>query len=174
MPQFRSIVLRVSHDDRVLYANEAFCRYAGKPRAEIEGCSVADLASMTTGEVAECFASIQEHSQPNALVTDRDGRVFEVKTARELGALDIVLDEVTDAEQLSEVLRDSSGTPLEELDEDELRTLRNPDLRFVTICRARLQTEGKTTGALSPMDQRILTTAFIEELSEALISKNGF
>lgn len=165
------MVLRVSSGDVVLYANEAFCQYAGRPREDIEGCAVAELAKMTTGEVAETFAQIVQHLQPNALVTDSDGRVFEVKTARELGALDIVLDEVTHGEELGAILRHSSGTPVDELDEDELRTLRNPDLRFVTICRARLQTDLKTTGALTPWDQRILTNAFIEELSESLISK---
>ena len=165
------MVLRVAHSGVVLYANQAFCQYAGKPRKEIEGAALADVAKMTTGEVSECFTQIGEHLQPNALVTDTDGRVFEVKTARELGVLDIVLDEVTRGEELGEMLRQSSGTPVDDLDEDELRTLRHPDLRNVSICRARLQTDAKATGALTPWDQRILTNAFIEELSEGLISK---
>lgn len=165
------MVLRVSKSGTVLYANQAFCQYAGKPREEIEGGALANLARMTSGEVSECFSQIGEHLQPNALVTDSTGRVFEVKTARELGVLDIVLDEVTHGEELGEILRSSSGTPVEDLDEEELRTLRNPDLRNVTICRARLQTDAKATGALTPWDQRILTNAFIEELSEGLISK---
>jgi len=165
------MVLRVSRSGMVVYANQAFCRYAGKPREEIEGGALPDLARITSGEVSECFTQIGEHLQPNALVTDTDGRVFEVKTARELGELDIVLDEVTRGEELGEILRHSSGTPVDDLDEEELRTLRNPDLRNVSICRARLQTDAKTTGSLSPWDQRILTNAFIEELSEGLISK---
>ncbi len=171
MTHFRSMVLRVSQSGVVLYANQAFCRYAGKPREEIEGCALGDLAKITSGEVSECFTQIGEHLQPNALVTDSEGRVFEVKTARELGVLDIVLDEVTHGEKLEEILRGASGTPVEDLDEEELRTLRHPDLRNVTICRARLQTDAKTTGALTPWDQRILTNAFIEELSEGLIAK---
>jgi serine/threonine protein kinase/Leucine-rich repeat (LRR) protein/class 3 adenylate cyclase len=165
------MVLRVSQSGVALYANQAFCRYAGKPREEIEGCALGDLAKITSGEVSECFTQIGEHLQPNALVTDSEGRVFEVKTARELGVLDIVLDEVTHGEKLEEILRSASGTPVEDLDEEELRTLRHPDLRNVTICRARLQTDAKTTGALTPWDQRILTNAFIEELSEGLIAK---
>ncbi len=165
------MVLRISQSGVALYANQAFCRYAGKPREEIEGCALGDLAKITSGEVSECFTQIGEHLQPNALVTDSEGRVFEVKTARELGVLDIVLDEVTHGEKLEEILRSASGTPVEDLDEEELRTLRHPDLRNVTICRARLQTDAKTTGALTPWDQRILTNAFIEELSEGLIAK---
>jgi len=165
------MVLRVSQSGVALYANQAFCRYAGKPREQIEGCALGDLAKITSGEVSECFTQIGEHLQPNALVTDSEGRVFEVKTARELGVLDIVLDEVTHGEKLEEILRSASGTPVEDLDEEELRTLRHPDLRNVTICRARLQTDAKTTGALTPWDQRILTNAFIEELSEGLIAK---
>jgi len=171
MTHFRSMVLRVSQSGMALYANQAFCQYAGKPREEIEGCALGDLAKITSGEVSECFTQIGEHLQPNALVTDSEGRVFEVKTARELGVLDIVLDEVTHGEKLEEILRSASGTPVEDLDEEELRTLRHPDLRNVTICRARLQTDTKTTGALTPWDQRILTNAFIEELSEGLIAK---
>jgi serine/threonine protein kinase/class 3 adenylate cyclase len=165
------MVLRVSQSGVALYANQAFCRYAGKPREQIEGCALGDLAKITSGEVSECFTQIGEHLQPNALVTDSEGRVFEVKTARELGVLDIVLDEVTHGEELEQILRSASGTPVEDLDEEELRTLRHPDLRNVTICRARLQTDAKTTGALTPWDQRILTNAFIEELSEGLIAK---
>jgi serine/threonine protein kinase/class 3 adenylate cyclase len=171
MTHLRSIVLRVSKSGTVLYANQAFCRYAGKSREEIEGGALATLAKMTTGEVSECFSQIGEQLQPNALVTDSNGKVFEVKTARELGVLDIVLDEFTRSEELGEIIRHSSGTPVEDLDEQELRTLRTPDLRNVTICRARLQTDAKATGALTPWNQRILTNAFIEELSEGLISK---
>ena len=105
------MVRRISQSGVALYANQAFCRYAGKPREEIEGCAWGDLAKITSGEVSECFTQIGEHLQPNALVTDSEGRVFEVKTARELGVLDIVLDEVTHGEELEQILRSASGTP---------------------------------------------------------------
>ena len=163
------MVLRVSREDAVMYASESLLAYLGVHREEIEGRPLANLAALSTGEVSECFHNGRDFLQPNTLVTDAEGRVFELKTASESGVLDIVLDEVTTAEQINDVLAAVSGTDVEELSEEELRTVRHPDLRFLTVCRTRLHAEGRLTGAMSPVDHRILTNAFLDEASEALI-----
>ena len=170
MPAFRSMVLRLSRDDLLLYTNKAFATYIGREQKDIPGSTLKDLAALTSGEVSYFFRNARDFFHPNTLLADAQGRVFELKTSKESESLDIVLDEVTKADQIEEVLAPVSGIPVEDFGEEELRTVRNPDVRFLTACCARLQGGGGLEGALSPMDQRIQTNAFIEEASEALLA----
>lgn len=171
MARFRSMMLRVSREDTILYASQSLLGYLGVERDAILGQPVKGLSGRAGGELGWRLARVRDFVQPNMLVTDADGRVFEIKTTSERGVLDVVLDEVTEAAGIAEILSPVCGTPFEELDEEELRTVRTPDLRFLTVSRTRLHTTGRLAGALPPMDQRILTNAFLDEVSEALLER---
>ncbi|MBU6181504.1 MAG: protein kinase [Verrucomicrobia bacterium] len=165
------MMLRVSREDTILYASQSLLEYLGVEKEAVVGESVKSLSGVAGGELGWRLARVRDFVQPNMLVTDADGRVFEIKTTSERGVLDVVLDEVTDAGSISEILSPVCGTPFDELNEEELRTVRTPDLRFLTVSRTRLHTTGRLAGALPPMDQRILTNAFLDEVSEALLER---
>ena len=170
MLAFRSMVLRVSREGTVLYANQAFAAYCGKRREEILGATMIELAFYLKGEMVDFFKNVRDFSKPNTLVADANGHVFEQKTSLEHGVLDIVLDEVTQASRIEEVVAPVSGTPLEDLSEEELRTVRTPDLRFLKLCSTFMQTGARLARGMSAMEQRILSNAFLEETSEALLA----
>ncbi len=165
---FRTMVARVSPDDIVIYANAALAAYLGVSKKHLIGTPLDVLAQRVRGEISGCFARLEGSRSNNRLVTDDAGRVFEAKSYVEGGSLDIVLDEVTTAESIARELRGSSGTPYESLTEDELRTTRNPERRYLTVSFTSLRELAPLADRLAPMDVRLMVNSFVEEACDAV------
>ncbi|MEI6035555.1 MAG: protein kinase [Verrucomicrobiae bacterium] len=166
---FRTMIARVSPDDIVLYANSALAAYLRVRKVDLIGAPLEILADRTRGEISSCFLRPETGRASNRLVTDDQGRVFEVKTYSEGGVLDIVLDEVTTMEAVSRGLRDVSGTSVDVLNEEELRTVRQPERRHLTISRTRLNGISRLSERLVPMETRLMLSSFGEEAADAIL-----
>ncbi len=166
---FQTMIARVSPEDIVLYANAALAGYLHVPKSDLIGAPLEILAARTRGEISSCFQRLETGRASNRLVTDDDGRVFEVKSYSEGGVLDIVLDEVTTMDSVSRDLRHVSGTPVDDLDEDELRTARQPERRYLTISQVRLNGIARLSELLVPLEMRLMLNSFVEESAEAII-----
>jgi len=164
----RAMLARVSQDDLVIYANASLCQYLGVSKRDLIGTPLDVLASRCQGEVSSCFIRDVSHRTTNHLVTDAEGRVFEAKIYSEGGVLDIVLDEVSSAEFVGSDLRYASGTPFESLEEDELRTARLPERRYITTSFTQLRGLSEVSERTSAMDVRLMVNCFIEEAGDAI------
>lgn len=164
-----SLVVRLSASRGVVYANDAFCKYLGVGIQEIIGRSARDLASLTTGEVADFFENPISAAIPNRLLADSSGRIFELKTSARQGLSDIVFDEVFDLDELERVIGPALGTPINQLGEDELRTIRIPDLRRITCCSAHIKSSIDLVGKIPALEHRIITGTFLEEATRAFL-----
>ncbi len=162
------MVARVSPDDIVIYANGALAAYLKVRKRELVGSPLDVLARRARGEISTCFARPETGRTSNHLVTDADGRVFEAKSYSDGGVLDIVLDEVTTAESIGRELRGSSGTPFESLSEDELRTTRHPERRYLTVSYTQLRGVANVAERLAPMEVRLMVNSFVEEAADAV------
>lgn len=162
------MVARISPDDFVLYANGALCAYLGAEKREIIGSPLAAVAQRCQGEISSCFYRPKTGRTHNHLVTDVDGRVFEAKLYSDGGMLDVVLDEVTSADVIGRELRSSSGTPFHTLNEEELRTARQPERRYLTISYTQLRDLSEVTDRLAPMEARLMVNSFVEEAGDAI------
>lgn len=162
------MVARVSPDDIVIYANGALAAYLKVRKRELVGSPLEVLARRARGEISTCFARPETGRTSNHLVTDADGRVFEAKSYSDGGVLDIVLDEVTTAESIGRELRSSSGTPFESLSEDELRTTRHPERRYLTVSYTQLRGVANVAERLAPMEVRLMVNSFVEEAADAV------
>ncbi len=166
---FRTMIARISPDDIVLYANGALADYLKVGKSDLLGAPLEVLAARTRGEIASCFQRPETGRASNRLVTDGDGRVFELKTYSEGGMLDIVLDEVTTADSVNRDLRHVSGTSVDVLNEEELRTIRQPERRFLTVSHTRLNGISHLAERLSPMETRLMVNSFLEESADAIL-----
>jgi len=164
------MIARVSPDDLILYANGALARYLGVTKEILIGAPLEIVQKRLSGEMAGCFERPEMGRSTNRLVADDGGRVFELKTYSEGGVLDIVLDEVTDAASVMGEIGSCSGTPAEELDEDELRILRYPERRLLSITSTRLCGLSNLAGRLAPSDVRLMVNSFLEEAGDAVIA----
>lgn len=165
----RTMVARVSPDDIVIYANGALAAYLKVRKKELVGSPLDVLASRARGEISSCFARPETGRTSNHLVTDADGRVFEAKAYSDGGVLDIVLDEVSTAESIGRELRAASGTPFDSLSEDELRTTRHPERRYLTVSHTLLRGIAGVADRLAPMEVRLMVNSFVEEASDAIL-----
>ena len=166
---FRTMVVRVSPEDIVLYANLALASYLRVPKSDLIGAPLEILATRAQGEVMACFQRPEGGRASNRLVTDAEGRVFEVKTYSEGGILDIVMDEVTTVDSVSRDLRHVSGTSVDLLNEEELRTARQPERRYLTVSRVRLNGISHLADLLAPMEMRLMLNSFVEESADAIM-----
>jgi len=162
------MVARVSPEDIVIYANGALAAYLDVSKNDLLGAPLDVLARRCQGEIASCFARPDSGRGGNRLVTDAAGRVFESKLYSEGGVLDIVVDEVTTGDHVSRELREVSGTPFEMLTEDELRTARQPERRYITVSHCRLRGLTHLTERLAPMELRLMVNSFVEEAGDAV------
>lgn len=167
-PSLRTMVARISADDIVIYANGALASYLKVRKRDLIGSPLEVVGKRCKGEISSCFSRPETGRSSNHLVTDDEGRVFEVKVYSDGGVLDIVLDEVTNADLIGRELRDSSGTPFESLSEDELRTTRHPERRYLTISYTKLLGVAQLTERLAPMEVRLMVNSFVEEASDAV------
>lgn len=166
---FRTMIARISPDDIVLYANGAMASYLRVKKSDLVGAPLEVLAARTRGEVSTCFQRPESGRASNRLVTDDAGRVFELKTYSEGGVLDIVLDEVTTADSVNRDLRHVSGTSVDSLNEEELRTARQPERRFMTVSHVRLNGVAHLAERLAPMEMRLMLNSFVEESADAIL-----
>ncbi|MEI8312714.1 MAG: protein kinase, partial [Verrucomicrobiota bacterium] len=163
------MIARISPDDIVLYANGAMASYLRVKKSDLVGAPLEVLAARTRGEISGCFQRPETGRATNRLVTDDEGRVFEIKTYSEGGVLDIVLDEVTTADSVNRDLRHVSGTSVDLLNEEELRTARQPERRFMTVSHVRLNGIAHLAERLAPMETRLMLNSFVEESADAIL-----
>ena len=159
------MVARVSLDDIVIYANGALAEYLGAQKRNLVGSSLEDVALLCSGEVSSCFARPETGRTSNRLVTDGDGRIFEAQLYSGGGVLDIVLDEVASPELVGSEL---SETLLESLSEEELRTVRHPERRYLTVTYTQLQGLTQFADRLEPMEVKLIVDSFVEEACDAV------
>ncbi len=163
------MIARISPDDIVLYANGAMASYLRVKKSDLVGAPLEVLAARTRGEISGCFQRPETGRAANRLVTDDGGRVFEAKTYSDGGVLDIVLDEVTTADSVNRDLRHVSGTSVDLLNEEELRTARQPERRFMTVSQVRLNGIAHLAERLAPMETRLMLNSFVEESADAIL-----
>ncbi len=162
------MIARVSLEDIIIYANDALAGYLKTPKRNLVGSSLLEVSRLCQGEISGCFARPQSGRTSNRLVTDGDGRIFEAQVYSSGGALDIILDEIGGSSQATRELRESSGTPLELLSEDELRTVRHPERRYLSVTYTRLHGLPQLALRLDPMEMKLIVDAFVEEASESV------
>jgi len=168
-----TMIARVAMDNTIIYVNRALADYLGISKHELVGKPLEEFQSHAQGEVAECFVRRPRENSANRLVADDAGHVFEVRTYSEGGTLDILLDEVTNAGLIWRTFRGVSRMTDEELTEEELRTLRQPERRFMTVSLTQMRDVAALADRLSPNEARVMINAFIEEAVDAVLDNHS-
>ena len=65
-------------------------------------------------------------------------------------------------------MSESSGTLLESLSEEELRTLRHPERRYLTVTYTQLQGLTQIADRFEPMEVKLAVDSFVEEACDAV------
>jgi PAS domain-containing protein len=128
-----TFVMRIGPDERILHINSAFARHIGVSREDIVGQKTDILRRSLNPELFVAIARPEEGGSLVRLVTDDRGKVFEVKATLHQGMLDVVMEDVTDEQQFRDLVERYVLKDFDSLSDDELRTFRFPERRFMTV-----------------------------------------
>ena len=163
---------RISPDDVVLYANSALASYLGWSKERLVGATLEQIADALNGEMAEFFSRQAVTGSFNRYLADEAGRIFEASQVSDGVVLDLMLTEVTQADQLLEPFRASIALNQSELTEEEIRGVLQPERRILTLSRSRLVGLADLVASLPPTELRLLLETFTEEMRESIL-ENG-
>jgi serine/threonine protein kinase/class 3 adenylate cyclase len=164
--------MRIGPDERILHINSAFARHVGISRVDIVGKKTEVLRRSLNPELFVAIARPEEGSSLVRLATDDRGKVFEVKTTLHEGLLDVVIEDVTDEQQFRNLVQRYVLKDFNSLSDEELRTFRFPERRFMSVSFTDLRGFTKLVEALAPEDVRGMMNAYFEEVIR-VVETNG-
>lgn len=171
-PSASTLFARVSPEDILIFASESFADYIGIGKRQLFGSPLEVVQQRLRGELATAFARPLNGRSSSRLVTDPDGRVFQIRTSTQDGVLDLLLDEVTDVRAVINRFSASIGPGNVDLSEEEIQSLFQPERRLLSITQTRLCGYSTLAETAPPLEARFLASAFSEEAREALL-ENG-
>jgi serine/threonine protein kinase/class 3 adenylate cyclase len=164
--------MRIGPDGRILHINSAFARHVGVSRADIVGKKVEVLRRSLNPELFVAIARPEEGGSLVRLATDDRGKVFEVKTTLHDGMLDVVMEDVTDEHQFRSLVQRYVLKDFDILSDEELRTFRFPERRFMSVSFTDLRGFTQLVEALAPEEVRGMINAYFEEVIR-VVEANG-
>ncbi|MBV8176235.1 MAG: protein kinase [Verrucomicrobia bacterium] len=167
-----TFVMRIGPDERILYINSAFARHAGVSRADIIGKEAKVLRRFLNPELFVAIARPEEGGSLVRLTIDDRGRAFEVKTTLHKGMLDVVMEDVTDEHQFRNLVQRYVLKDFDVLSDEELRTFRFPERRFMSVSFTDLRGFTQLVEALAPEEVRGMINAYFEEVIR-VVEANG-
>jgi serine/threonine protein kinase/class 3 adenylate cyclase len=167
-----TFVMRIGPDGRILHINSAFARHVGVSRADIVGKKVEVLRRSLNPELFVAIARPEEGGSLVRLATDDRGKVFEVKTTLHDGMLDVVMEDVTDEHQFRSLVQRYVLKDFDILSDEELRTFRFPERRFMSVSFTDLRGFTQLVEALAPEEVRGMINAYFEEVIR-VVEANG-
>jgi serine/threonine protein kinase/class 3 adenylate cyclase len=167
-----AFVMRIGPDERILHINSAFARHLGVSRTDVVGRKAEVLRRSLNPELFVAIARPEEGGSLVRLATDDRGKVFEVKTTLHEGMLDVVMEDVTDEHQFRNLVQRYVLKDFDLLSDEELRTFRFPERRFMSVSFTDLRGFTQLVEALAPEEVRGMINAYFEEVIR-VVEANG-
>ncbi|MBV9491324.1 MAG: protein kinase [Verrucomicrobia bacterium] len=159
-----TFALRIGPDERILHINTAFARHLGIARDDLIGRKMDTLRRSLNREILMAVTRPAEGESLVGTATDDRGKVFRVTTTLQDGMLDVVMEDITDEQQFRNLVQRYVLKDFDRLSDEELRTFRFPERRFMTVSFTDLRGFTKLVEALEPEDVRGIINAYFEEV----------
>jgi len=164
-----TFAMRIGEDERILHINTAFARHLCLPNKEdLIGQEVAVLRRFLNPEMLRAIVRPAEGESLMRMAHDEHGKVFEIKTTLHEGMLDVVMQDVTEEQQFRGLVQRYILKDFDNLSEEDLRTFRFPERRFMTIGFTDLRGFTALTESLNPEEVRGMVNAYYEEAIRAV------
>jgi|GEM_PF-2587375 len=164
-----TFAMRIGEDERILHINTAFARHLCLARKEdLIGQEASALRRFLNPEMLRAIVRPAEGESLMRMANDEHGRVFEIKTTLHAGMLDVVMQDVTEEQQFRGLVQRYILKDFDNLSEEDLRTFRFPERRFMTISFTDLRGFTALTESLNPEEVRGMVNAYYEETIRAV------
>jgi serine/threonine protein kinase/class 3 adenylate cyclase len=159
------LAFRVNTEQRICYANTALVHYLSVSKEDLLGQPMARLHPFFNRELIQAMAAPTEGTtSAPSLVDDGKGRTFEVKATLIKGDLDVVLKDVTEEVKFRRHVQKYVSVDLSRLSEEDLRTFRFPERRFMTAGFTDMRGFTALSEKLSPEEVRDTMNAYFQEV----------
>ena len=164
-----TFAIRIGEDERILHINTAFARHLRLTnKTELIGQKATVLRRFLNHEMLMAIVRPEEGQSLTRVAHDDHGKVFEIKTTLHDGMLDIVMQDVTDEQQFRSLVQRYVLKDFDNLSEEDLRTFRFPERRFMTFSFSDLRGFTALTEGLNPDQVRDIVNAYYEETIRAV------
>ncbi len=171
----RSLTLRYDASTKqILQVNSPFAEYVKSQKEDLVGKNIQILARSLSTDIFKVVTKPPEKGTPPPRVTDSAGMVYEILTTLHDGVIDVVLRDVTEAQQFKSYVHRYFGLELESLSDEDKRTLSFPERRFITISFTDLRGFTKFTEGNNPEEVRNAINAYFDEVIEAAEENGAF
>jgi serine/threonine protein kinase/class 3 adenylate cyclase len=163
-----TMTLRLGPDRKIAYLNSSLARFLGIDKADAVGEPISTIARLLPDEMRVVLGAMESS---DSTVRDGHGRVFIARTTlHESGSVDIAFIDVTSQERLKALVRRYVSAELAEEDE---RTFRFPERRWMTVSFVDLRGFTAMSEGLAPEEVRSLVNAYLEEAIGAIDNAQG-
>ena len=161
-----AMTLRIGADYRITYANTSLCRYLGTERDNLVGQLATLMRRFLDRDIYSAIARAKGDGTP-VIIRDKHGKSFEVKRTIADRVQDIVIVDKTEEQKFRAYTKLYVSSDLASLSEDDLRTFKVPERRFMTVSFTDLRGFTALAAQLSPEEVRMTVNAYLEEIITA-------
>ncbi len=166
--------MRLAADDRtVLYLNRAFARFLEIERAQAVGQPLDRLHHVIPSELFTDLRQATPGEREVRIAAGALARVLRCRITAGPGYADVVITDVTAEERFRDYVQRYVSADLAELDEEELRSFRFPERRFMTVAFSDLRGFTALSETLSPEAVRAVVNDYLNEAVAAVDAAGG-
>ncbi len=162
-----TLTLRIGSDGLVQYVNSPFARHVGVAKESLVGKEATALKRLLPKDICEAILH-EDAGLATRIVQDDHGKSYEIRTTPGKGCHDVVIQDVTDEIRYKKYVQKYVSVDLPELSEEDLKTFKYPERRFMTVSFTDMRGFTAMSEALSPEDVRMTINAYIEEITRAI------
>lgn len=171
----RTLTLRYDADTKlILHVNSPFANYVRMKKEELIGHPTKMLASVLGGDIYKEISSPNRDVTIPPRISDAANTVYEVLTTEHDGVVDVVMRDMTEAQQFKSYVQRYFGLNFESLSDEDKRSLSFPERRFITISFTDLRGFTKFTESNNPEEVRNAINAYFDEVIEAAEENDVF
>ncbi|MBF0245214.1 MAG: protein kinase [Planctomycetes bacterium] len=163
-----TLIVRIGADDVIQYVNSPFCRHFGVKKEDLAGEKSGVLKRLVDQQIFSAIARPVNSGSSSVRVKDEKGRSFEVQKTLKEGILDLVLTDVSDKAMFEHYVQRYVSTNLTKLSEEDLRTFKIPERRFMTVSFTDLRGFTAMCESMGPEEVRHTINAYLEEIIHAI------
>ncbi|MDF1812707.1 MAG: protein kinase, partial [Verrucomicrobiales bacterium] len=171
----RTLTLRYDADSKqILRVNTPFANYVRMQKEELVGQTIKVLASVLGGDIYKEISTHDSKVVTPPRISDAANNVYEVLTTEHDGVVDVVMRDMTEAQQFRSYVQRYFGLDFESLSDEDKRSLSFPERRFITISFTDLRGFTRFTESNNPEEVRNAINAYFDEVIEAAEENDVF
>lgn len=164
------MVVRVTHDDKIAYVNQALCEFLEVDKSDLEGH---DLHILGRFNQPWLLRSVHQHESDGVEEFKADdGTSYSIQRTIGEDYIDIVIRDDSEKHRYKNYINKYIGQDLTRLDEQDLSTFRFPERRHMSVSFTDLRGFTALSETLTPEEIRTTINAYLEEMIYA-IELNG-